>query len=63
VEFWPPGIIELGESPDEVLAYYKSLGYRLTLLPDHDVSQLQAPDIVALGAHGKDHVTLLLTPL
>lgn len=34
VEFWPPGIIELGEDPLDVLAYYRNLGFELRVVGD-----------------------------
>jgi len=32
VEFWPPGIVEFGDSPISVLAFYRDLGYEITIL-------------------------------
>jgi FkbM family methyltransferase len=61
VEFWPVGILELGDDPDDVLAEYRSLGYRVLLLPDFDVSSLSAEEI--LTHSDRDHVTLSLVPL
>ena len=61
LEFWPVGILELGDNPEDVLAEYKALGYRLHLLPETDVSTLSAEEILIHSE--KDHVTLLLTPV
>ena len=33
VEFWPRGIDELGDLPIDVLSYYRSLGFSVSLLP------------------------------
>ncbi|HXN62190.1 MAG TPA: FkbM family methyltransferase [Acidimicrobiales bacterium] len=63
VEFWPLGILENGDDPDEVLDQYRDLNYRLELLPDQDVSSLSAEQILDQGAiGGRDHVTLSLVP-
>ena len=32
VEFWPPGIDEFGDNPTSVLAFYRNLGYGITIL-------------------------------
>ena len=32
VEFWPPGIAELGDDPLAVLAFYRDLGFSITVL-------------------------------
>jgi FkbM family methyltransferase len=60
IEFWPIGILGLGEDPDEVLDQYRSLGYRIHLLPDKDVSHLGAEEILT-HTTGK-HVNLSLSP-
>lgn len=60
LEFWPVGILELGDDPDKVLNEYRQLGYRVELLPDKDVSALSAEQILMHGE--KDHVTLSLVP-
>jgi hypothetical protein len=60
LEFWPVGILELGDDPDEVLTEYRELGYRVELLPDKDVSALSAEQILMHSE--KDHVTLSLVP-
>jgi FkbM family methyltransferase len=60
VEFWPVGILELGDDPDDVLAEYRSLGYRIELLPNEDICSLSAEHILAYT--NKDHVTLSLVP-
>ena len=52
VEFWPLGILENGDDPDEVLEQYRDLNYRLELLPDQDVSSLSAEQILDQGAMG-----------
>lgn len=63
VEFWPTGILEVGDDPDAVLDGYRAMGYQMALLPDHDVSYLSAEDILGSDlAEGRDHVTLLLRP-
>jgi FkbM family methyltransferase len=63
VEFWPLGILENGDEPDEVLEQYRALNYRLELLPNHNVSSLSAEQILDVGATGgRDHVTLSLVP-
>jgi FkbM family methyltransferase len=62
VEFWPVGIINAGDDPDEVLASYQQLGYTMRILPDVDVSGLTAAEIVAREPEGKDYVTLAMIP-
>jgi len=37
VEYWPPGIEELGDDPREVLQYYRDLGYEITVLGNEAV--------------------------
>jgi FkbM family methyltransferase len=60
LEFWPVGILGLGDDPDEVLEEYRKFGYRIALLPDMDVTDLSAEAILSYG--DKDHVTISLTP-
>jgi FkbM family methyltransferase len=60
VEFWPVGILGVGDDPDEVLAGYRSLGYRIELLSDVDVTQLSAEQL--LTHSDRDHLTLALVP-
>jgi FkbM family methyltransferase len=60
VEFWPVGILGLGDDPDEVLRTYRGMGYRIELLPNTDVTRLSAAEVV--GHSEKDHVTLSLVP-
>jgi hypothetical protein len=64
VEFWPPGIMAIGDDPDEVLRRYRSLGYRVELLPHEDVSECSAEEILRSGPpSGRDHTTLSLVPV
>jgi FkbM family methyltransferase len=60
VEFWPLGILGLGDDPDDVLAQYRSLGYQIELLPNTNVSSQSATEILTHGDN--DHVTLSLVP-
>jgi len=60
VEFWPVGILGLGDDPDEVLSRYRGMGYRIELLPNTDVTRLSAAEVV--GHSETDHVTLSLVP-
>ena len=62
IEFWPLGIMSVGDDPDDVLAFYRSKGYRTYILPDVDVTPLSADEILSASSEGKDHVTLLLSP-
>ncbi len=60
LEYWPLGILGLGDNPDDVLAEYRSLEYRIELLPNKDVSSLSADEILMHSE--KDHITLSLVP-
>jgi hypothetical protein len=58
-----PGIAAIGDDPDEVLRRYRSLGYRIELLPHQEVSVLSAHEILTSGPPaGRDHTTLSLVP-
>jgi FkbM family methyltransferase len=62
VEFWPPGIFALGDSPVDVIDEYREFGYRMRIVEgDRDVTGLAAPDVVDIVLSGRDHVTLALT--
>jgi FkbM family methyltransferase len=62
VEFWPTGILELGESPASVIDEYRDLGYRVELFSSSlDVTGLPAEEIVSAVLKEKDHGTLALT--
>lgn len=47
VEYWPPGIIELGDDPLAVLDIYRDLGYGITVL---------GADAAGPAAPGNDHI-------
>lgn len=65
VEFWPLGIRALGDDPVPVFAYYRSLGYAISLLEapqiDHE-ADLEAV-IVATEALAGGFGTLILRPM
>lgn len=44
VEFWPHGIREMGDDPADVLRYYRSLGYTLSLLETPSVDYARVGD-------------------
>jgi FkbM family methyltransferase len=60
LEFWPVGILGLGDDPDLVLEEYRELGYRIRLLPDTDVTGESAESILRHG--DRDHVTITMVP-
>jgi FkbM family methyltransferase len=61
VEFWPPGIMELGDRPVEVVEFYRSLGYRITVLTTgQEVSGADPQDVVDIALTNRDHVSLAL---
>jgi hypothetical protein len=62
IEFWPVGIVNAGDDPDEVLERYRQLGYGLMMLPDVEATALSAAEIVSKHPEGKDHVTLAMIP-
>jgi FkbM family methyltransferase len=65
VEFWPPGIEEKGDKPIDVLAYYRSLGYSISLLetPDTDYDRAGFEALVsAARATDGGFGTLFLEP-
>lgn len=61
VEFWPQGIRERGEDPTEVLEYYRSLRYDLTVLGGEHAA---SPPTVLAAAESSPTAfcTLVLTP-
>ena len=59
-EFWPMGIVSVGDDPDDVLNSYRSVGYRVLMMPDEDVTSLSAEEVPAKATGGKADVTLLL---
>jgi FkbM family methyltransferase len=63
VEFWPPGILELGDNPAVVVDEYRRLGYDLTIVATGEsMGDRPASHVIdATFAAGKDHVTLALT--
>lgn len=64
VEYWPPGITELGDDPLAVLAGYRSLGFDITVLGVEDVDRdtpLERILEVAVASHGS-FCNLLLRP-
>jgi FkbM family methyltransferase len=64
IEFWPPGIMELGDHPAAVLDRYRQLGYRIRVVTTGDESFDRSDDeIVTVALDGRDHVTLELEPL
>lgn len=62
-EFWPSGIRNVGDDPDEALGFYLELDYRLTLVSGRDVSDCGHTEILELADPGYDYVTLVLEPL
>jgi FkbM family methyltransferase len=65
VEFWPRGIDELGDRPVDVLSYYRSLGFSLTVIdrPGADPGWTMDPQLVqAVRDSDSGFATLLLTP-
>lgn len=63
LEFWPPGILEVGDDPEQVLSDYRELGYEIFLLPDQNASRCSVEEILSAGPPlGRDHVTLCLRP-
>lgn len=60
VEFWPPGILELGDNPVEVIGDYQRLGYRIGIVEGAvDVTDMSPEAVVArVLENGRDHVTL-----
>lgn len=65
VEFWPHGIREMGDEPTDVLRYYRSLGYTLSLLETPSVDYTRMSDIAlvdAASAVAGGFGTLLLRP-
>lgn len=63
LEFWPPGIMELGDDPHDIVEEYQRLGYqRMTVLTTGvNATEMTAADLVAHAMEGRDHVTLVLT--
>ena len=61
VEFWPLGIRELGDHPEQVLELYRSLGFALEPVGDEDA--IATDDLVA-AAEGSPtrHLNLILRP-
>ena len=66
VEFWPDGIRELGDDPAEVLSYYRSLPFRLTIpgIPGgFNFEDTPAETILEVAEPFPSHfVTLVLRP-
>lgn len=63
-EFWPEGIVSRGDDPLDVLAYYRGLGFALTMVEDPRItpgSTLQEILAAARAAEGA-FCTLLLEP-
>jgi FkbM family methyltransferase len=62
-EFWPPGILELGDDPAAVLEGYAALGTDVIVVTTGDVVTGWPPsEIIRLALDGRDHVTLALVP-
>ncbi|MCA1844224.1 MAG: FkbM family methyltransferase, partial [Actinobacteria bacterium] len=62
VEYWPEGITELGDEPEQVLDFYRSLGFNLRMLGDDiDCSKNSCVVEAALAKPG-GYGTLILTP-
>ncbi|HJQ46021.1 MAG TPA: FkbM family methyltransferase [Amycolatopsis sp.] len=64
-EFCPEAIEELGDDPAQVLAEYRALGYRLTIVGDDGPIETPATDEELIGvarADEKTFVTLWLAP-
>ena len=64
VEFWPPGIRAIGEDPQAVPGYYRSLGYSIEILerPDLGTSPASGDVVGAAEANRGSFVTLVLRP-
>ncbi len=64
VEYWPPGIVESGEDPLVVLAYYRDFGYRIRVVgQDHTGPEPSLQSIVDLcAARPTEFCNLLLRP-
>lgn len=65
VEFWPEGIMDVGEDPVHVVSYYRSLPYSLRLLekPAVDFDVCPEYDLVrATEALETGYASLILTP-
>jgi FkbM family methyltransferase len=65
VEFWPRGIDELGDTPIDVLSYYRSLGYSVSLLdePGTDPGWTVDPQLVqTVRDSDSGFTTIILMP-
>ena len=65
VEFWPPGIEELGDSPVEVLRFYSGLGYSLHMIEgDGYAPAARSPDEIIASTRSMpgEYSTIVLTP-
>jgi FkbM family methyltransferase len=65
VEFWPRGVDELGDRPIDVLSYYRSLGFSVSLIdqPGADPGWTMDPQLVQTVRDSESgFTTLLLTP-
>ncbi|MEO6121323.1 MAG: FkbM family methyltransferase [Acidimicrobiales bacterium] len=64
VEFWPPGITEFGDSPLEVLAYYRDLGFDLRVVGEaQDGTPISLPWVIELcAARPTEFCNLVLRP-
>lgn len=64
VEFWTEGLLELGEDPEEIIGYYRGLGYRVSILGcpslPSDAHPRRYVDITD-AAEGR-YVSLVLSP-
>ncbi len=64
VEFWPFGIRNVGDDPEEVLRSYRALGHsRMIDVPTgEDLTGCTPDEIIATATSSKDHTTLALLP-
>jgi len=65
VEFWPRGIDELGDRPVDVLSYYRSLGFSISLIagPGADPGWTMDPELVeSIRNSDSGFATIILTP-
>jgi hypothetical protein len=62
VEYWPEGIVELGDDPENVLNFYRSLEFDIRMLGDDLDCSKNAGVIEAALAQPGGYSTLILNP-
>jgi FkbM family methyltransferase len=63
VEFWPLGVMEVGDDPLAVLTTYQSWGYRTRVVTTgEDVTRSSPEEILAISLDGRFHVNLGFLP-